>query len=332
VEPVTYVLPIRSESLVADELLQYVHMLARHCEVIVVDGSAARVFDDFAARCDGTVRHVPVDLERQHLINGKVAGVLTGVRLASQERLVFADDDVRYDESTLNAVVKQLDAADVVRPQNYFEPLPWHACLDTARSLINRVTGGDWPGTLAVRRSALLRSGGYDGNVLFENLELVRALKATGGREAVPRDLFVRRLPPSTHHFWSQRVRQAYDEWARPLRLVAWLSIAPLLVLLWYNVGAAAAAAALALTIVPAEIGRRTAGGAHVFSPRASLLAPVWICERALTAWVAVGLRIAFGGVHYRGRVIRVAANSLRSLQRRAAGQQAVHHPSIPAV
>jgi hypothetical protein len=317
VEPVTYVLPIRSDSLVPDEFIQYLRMLSRHCDVLVIDGSAAPVFDDLAARSEGMVRHVPVDRELRHFVNGKVAGVLTGVRLALHERLIIADDDVRYDLAALTAVVKQLDGADVVRPQNYFEPLPWHACLDTARTLINRVTGGDWPGTLAVRRSALVRSGGYDGNVMFENLELVRAVTATGGREVVPRDVFVRRLPPSTHHFWSQRVRQAYDEFARPLRLVAWLSIAPLLVLLWRNAGAAWVAATMALTIVPAEIGRRTAGGRRVFSPRASLVAPVWVCERALSAWLAVGARVAFGGVQYRGRVVRVAANSMRDLQRR---------------
>jgi hypothetical protein len=110
--PVTYVLPIRSDSVVADELLQYLDTLARHCEVIVVDGSAANVFDDFAARCYGIAKHVAVDPKLRHLINGKVAGVLTAVRLASHDRLVIADDDVRYDEAALTAIAEQLDDAD----------------------------------------------------------------------------------------------------------------------------------------------------------------------------------------------------------------------------
>src|SRR5918911_162822 len=86
---------------------------------------------------------------------------------APDERVVIADDDVRYDEESLARVVDALDRADVVRPQNYFDPLPWHACLDTARTLLNRISGGDWPGTLAVRRSRLMSTNGYDGNVLF---------------------------------------------------------------------------------------------------------------------------------------------------------------------
>src|SRR5918912_708810 len=94
-------------------------------------------------------------------------------------------------EVALAAIVAELDSADVVRPQNYFDPFPWHACLDTARSLLNRISGGDWPGTLGVRRSRLLATHGYDGKVLFENLELVRTVKAAGGVEAVPPGFFV---------------------------------------------------------------------------------------------------------------------------------------------
>ncbi len=85
--------------------------------------------------------------------------------------------------SSLRRVCALLDRADVVRPQNVFEPAPWHAVLDTGRSLIARATGGDWPGTLGLRMAAYARAGGYDGDVLFENLELVRTLRATGARE-----------------------------------------------------------------------------------------------------------------------------------------------------
>src|SRR5690606_804434 len=148
--------------------------------------------------------------------NGKVWGVLTGLSIAEHERVIVADDDVRYDEGTLRRMRALLDEADVVRPQNYFSPAPWHAKWDSARSLINRVTGGDWPGTLGVRKAALPH--GYDGDCLFENLEMVRTIKAAGGRELVALDLYVRRVPPSSRHFFSQRVRQPYDAWARPLR------------------------------------------------------------------------------------------------------------------
>jgi hypothetical protein len=322
----TYLLPIRSGDNVADELLIYLAGLVRLeavAEVLVVDGSDEPVFADFEARCPSGVRHVRVDPEFTGLLNGKVAGVLTGIRLASQAYVVIADDDVRYDEEGLKGVRGALDRATIVRPQNYFHPLPWHACLDTARTLINRVTGGDWPGTFGLRANALERTGGYRGDVLFENLELVRTVKAIGGVERRPLNLFVRRLPPRNRHFWSQRVRQAYDEFARPARLGMWLALGPTMVLLvgrygWWGVGAA-----VTLPMIVAEAGRRAGQGVRVFPVRATLAAPVWVIERAVCAWVAVAARVVWGGIPYRGRVIKIAASSRGELERTHAAARA---------
>ena len=100
--------------------------------------------------------------------NGKVRGVLTGVALASHERVVIADDVVRYDALTLERTIGALSEVELVRPQNYFGPLVWHARWDTARTLLNRAGRGvDFPGTLAVRRSAERRRDGDDGDVRF---------------------------------------------------------------------------------------------------------------------------------------------------------------------
>ena len=285
--------------------------------MIVVDGSDPAVFSDFERRCGDAVRHVRVDPDLQRLANGKVAGVLTGLRLATGDRVVIADEDVRYDEAALDAVRRLLDRAALVRPQNYFEPLPWHACLDTARTLINRVTGGDWPGTFGLRRAALERTGGYDGNVLFENLEMVRTIKAAGGTERCPLDLFVRRLPPRAGHYWSQRVRQAYDEFARPVRLLTWLALGPLAVLVLARYGWIGVGMAMVMPMAVAEMGRRAGGGVRVFPVAASLAAPLWVIERAVCAWVAVAARVVWGGIPYRGTVLQRAATPYRTLAKK---------------
>jgi hypothetical protein len=213
-----------------------------------------------------------------------------------------------------------LEGADVVRPQNYFEPLPWHACLDTARTLLNRISGGDWPGTIGVRRAMLIATHGYDGDVLFENLELVRTVLAAGGSEACPLDLFVRRLPPSSGHFWSQRVRQAYDEIARPERLAVWLSVLPIVLGLLAAGPRWAVPTVAGLIIAIAEAGRRRAGGAQVFPFAASLVAPLWVCERAICSWIALAAYLTWGGIPYRGRIVRRAATPFRTLQERLKG------------
>jgi hypothetical protein len=324
--PATYILPIRREAPIPDaelrELTDYLELLARHLDVIVVDGSPDAVFDRHHDAWRNLTRHI-----RPHLttLNGKVGNVITGVREARHDRLVIADDDVRYSAADLARVIRELDRAEVVRPQNYFDPLPWHARWDTARSLLNRVTGGDWPGTLAVRRSILLATNGYDGEVLFENLELVRTVKAAGGREAVLLDVFVRRLPPDASHFWSQRTRQAYDELARPARLLIWLCALPALLTLLFRRKWVAVALSTAGLIGVAEAGRQRAGAVRVFPWSSSLFAPAWLIERSVCSWIAVAMRVIRGGVPYHGRVLRRAATPVRELRRRHRAARTLH-------
>lgn len=312
----TYVLPIR-RSTCGDvrELADYLAWLHGQLDVLIVDGSPPEVFAHHAAHWPANVTHLRPDPDLL-TPNGKVAGVLTGVRHARHERIVLADDDVRYDRAALDRVLGLLATYTVVRPQNYFAPLPWHARWDTARTLLNRMAGGDWPGTFAVRRSTLCATGGYAGDVLFENLEMVRTIKVAGGSEGVPLDLFVRRLPPTAHHFWNQRVRQAYDELARPWRFAAFLALAPLTLLALLNRRWRALLLAASAAIGVAEAGRWRARGRDVFALSASLLAPAWLLERGACTWAALWVRIVDGGVRYRGLVLRRAATPNRVLRR----------------
>jgi hypothetical protein len=316
----TYVVPIRwRDGGPRRDLAAYLEAIAPHCaEVIVVDGSPPEVFAANAAAWGARATHVrPADDEVW--LMGKVSGVRTGVRLASHDRVVIADDDVRYDPEALRRAARLLDENDLVRPQNYFSSLPWHARWDTARTLLNRAFGRDYPGTLAVRRSRMLAMGLYDGDVLFENLELIRTVRAHGGSVAAPLDLYVARVPPSASHFWGQRTRQAYDDFALPPRMALWLAVLPLLALSAARRRPAWALFPAGASVAMAELGRRRAGGRTVFPANSSLLAPVWVLERGVCAWLAVLQRLRFGGVRYGDSVIPRAAHSERQLRRRAA-------------
>src|SRR4051794_16991208 len=272
-----YVLPLRWGADVdprdAVGLAAYVGRLSAWLSVTVVDGSEPDVWarhDALLAPLGPDVRHVVPEPWPGR--NGKVAGVVTGVGLARHEHVVIADDDVRWTRDGLERLDRLLGEAAVVRPQNVFTELPWHARWDTARSLLNRALGADYPGTYGLRRSAFLAAGGYDGDVLFENLEMARTLRAAGERELSVPDLFVDRLPPTGRHFLGQRVRQAYDDLAQPPRLVAEAAVAPTALVL---AGLArcsrrpgtrrAARRGLALlplgAVVLAELGRRRSGG-----------------------------------------------------------------------
>jgi hypothetical protein len=312
----SYVVPVRwRDGAQRAELAAYLAAIAPHCaEVIVVDGSDPEVFAANAAAWGEHATHVPPAPEERWLM-GKVSGVRTGVWLASRERVVIADDDVRYEPATLRRTAELLGRHDLVRPQNHFDRLPWHARWDTARTLLNRSLGRDYPGTLAVRRSRMLAMGMYDGDVLFENLELIRTVRARGGSVASPLDLYVARVPPSAAHFWGQRTRQAYDDFALPARMALWLAVIPLLLLGVLKRRPSLALAPAALAIAAAERGRRRAGGAAVFPASSSLLAPLWVLERGVCAWLAVLQRLRFGGVRYGDSVIPVAAHSERELR-----------------
>jgi hypothetical protein len=313
--PLSYVTPVRwRDGAQRAEFAAYLAEIAPHCaELIVVDGSPPEVFAANAAAWGGQVTHVPPAAGERWLM-GKVSGVRTGIGLASQERVVIADDD-----------------HDLVRPQNYFRRLPWHARWDTARTLLNRSLGRDYPGTLAVRRSRMLAMGLYDGDVLFENLELIRTVRAHGGRAVAPLDLYVARTPPSAAHFWGQRTRQAYDDFALPVRMALWLAVAPLLLFSALRRRPSLALAPAVLAIALAERGRRRAGGASVFPASSSLLAPLWVLERGVCAWLAVLQRLRFGGARYGDSVIPLAAHSERTLRRRFAARRPVRSAPAPA-
>ncbi|WP_159802961.1 glycosyltransferase [Arthrobacter zhaoguopingii] len=315
VSTVEYILPLKwtGEGPIA-ELADYLAALPDWVEVTVVDGSPQNWFERHERALPPRVRILRPDASSTG--NGKVIGVLTGVRAARHDRLILADDDVRYSAEQLREVVCRLDDADLVRPQNYFRELPWHARWDTARSLINRAFGSDYPGTLAVRRSILEATSGYSSEALFENLELIRTVHAAGGREARADDVFVARIPPTARHFRAQRIRQAYDSFAQPGRLAAELAILPL---------AACAArrphrllAGMGALIALAEVGRRRQGGRPVFPPTSALWAPLWALERGLCIWLAVLSRLR-GGAPYAGGRMRLAAHSKACLGRRHA-------------
>jgi len=297
------------------DLREHLASLRHVAEVIVVDNSDTAEFEDHARAFASGIRHLPPHPDVR-MLNGKVSNVTTGIRAAAHEAVVIADDDVRHTPATLRAIAVRLHGADLVVPTNVFQSMLWHARWDTARTLINRSLWADYPGTLVVRRSTFLAMGGYDGDVLFENLELMRTVHAAGGRVVHAPDVYVRRLPPRVRTFLGQRVRQAYDDLAQPAKLAALLPLAPLAVAIaarrprWLL---AAAGVAVAL----AEVGRHRHGGTEVFPATASLFAPAWVAERSVCVWMAVARRLLLGGVRYRGARIRRAATPVWKLRRR---------------
>ena len=196
---------------------------------------------------------------------------------------------------------------DVVRPQNFLWPLPWWAKMEAGRMLINRATlrAADYPGTCAFRRAALLACGHYDGDVLFDNEEIIRHFAEHGCRIAYANDLFVRKRPPSLRKWIEQRPRQAYEDFGMRFKTCAVLFIAAALFAGrdWVSAGGGggfprcdASLGAFGL----AWHGRARGSAAAYFPRQCCLWAPLWIAERSLSTYWAFWWFVKVGWLSFR--------------------------------
>jgi hypothetical protein len=323
----TYLLPIRRVHARPREMSALAAYFARlasaGCEVVVVDGSAPAVFDAHDQAWGGVCRHLPVD-PRYRYLNGKVNGIHTGVDAAACERIIVADDDIRYTAEDVARTCRLLDEHDMVRPQNYLSPLPWWARMEAARMLINRGTlrAGDYPGTCAFRRSAFTRFGHYDGDVLFDNEEIVRHFAAAGGRIAYARDFFILKRPPTLAKWREQRPRQAYEDFGMRAKTALFAGLLPLALVIAQRRGRRAAAGYLALAaLASVALARRGRSGAAASVVPASipLWAPVWVLERCLSTYWAMYWKLRHGGYPFGDRLLTKGTGRAWSAGARAA-------------
>jgi hypothetical protein len=308
-----YVLPIRRTRFNpgdAVRLRRYLEMLKEAgCEVIVADGSGPEVFDQYAGILGAVCRHVPVN-GRFGYLNDKVNGIYTGIELASFDRIILADDDIRYSAANIRAIVRLLDHNDVVRPQNFLHPLPWWAKMEAARMLINRalLPAADYPGTCAFRRGRMLLAGPYDGDVLFDNEEIIRHLAQDGCTFAYANDLFVRKCPPTFGKWTEQRPRQAYEDFGMRLKTTLFFALLPLSFILGGRFGIAGLAMFfLTLSVLATLIagrGRARGQARHFFPAHCCLFAALWMFERTLSTYWALYWYLTRGGYPFGGGIL----------------------------
>jgi len=329
-----YVLPLRRTRFnhgdAASLRLYLATLKEAGCEVIVADGSAPDVFDQYARILDAICRHVPVD-RRFGYLNDKVNGIYTGIELASFDRIILADDDIRYSAGNIRSIMRFLDHNDVVRPQNFLYPRPWWAKMETARMLINRalLPAADYPGTCAFRRGRMLASGRYDGDVLFDNEEIIRHLAQDGCSLACANDLFVRKRPPTFRKWIEQRPRQAYEDFGMYLTTTLFFGLLPFSFLIGVLFGIAGLMVFLLMlsllaTLIAAR-GRARGKARQFFPAHCCFFASLWVLERTLSTYWALYWYVFHGGYPFGGHILprgigrawwsggRAAAAQLRS-------------------
>ena len=309
----TYLLPIRRTAFTAaegSELTDYFRTLNEAgCDVLVVDGSPAPVFQQHAEIWHARIRHEPVDRSFGYL-NDKVNGIHTGVGLAATEKIILADDDIRYTPAEIDRVCELLENFEVVRPQNFLSPLPWWARMEAARMLINRATLriADYPGTCAFRRATMLRVGHYDGDVLFDNEEIIRHFARAGAAINYATNLFVQKRAPRFRKWIEQRPRQAYEDFGLRMKTALFFGV-PILAMAigyaWGLKGFFLYLLTLCLIAVALAVAGRLRGTAPQYFPwSVCFFAPLWIIERSLSSYWALYWHVAHGGYPFGDKIL----------------------------
>lgn len=309
----TYLLPIRRSAFdlrEAEEFVEYFKTLrSAACDLIVLDGSPPEVFAQHAALWSSICRHEAVD-RRFGYLNDKVNGIHTGVELASREKIVLADDDIRYTVADLEKICALLEEYEMVRPQNFLSPLPWWARVESARMLINRATLkiGDYPGTCAFRRATMLRLGHYDGDVFLDNEEIVRHFARFGASIDYAIDLFIQKRPPQLQKWKEQRPRQAYEDLGRRAKTAFFLALPFVLVASgWLGgfLGLLLCVAMISIFAVALACAGSARGLASEYiAPWTCLYAPLWVFERMISTYWALYWYLSRGGYPFGDKVL----------------------------
>jgi hypothetical protein len=333
----TYLLPIRrsvfSEAEAQDFATYFQTLRDSDCELIVVDGSPDEVFAQHEQVWSPICRHERVKRDFGYL-NDKVNGIHTGVEIASCEKIVLADDDIRYTAADVQKMRALLDEYEMVRPQNFLSPLPWWARMESARMLINRATLriGDYPGTCAFRRSTMLRVGHYDGDVLFDNEEIVRHFAAAGATINYAIDFFIQKRPPHYRKWLEQRPRQAYEDFGLRAKTALFLAL-PLLLVAAAVLGGVSGFALCVVFISICAVALACAGGARGLAseyipPWLCLYAPLWISERMLSTYWAVYWHFRHGGYPFGDKLLTKGIGRDWVAGGRVAAREAAQRPN----
>ena len=99
--------------------------------------------------------------------------------------------------------------------------------------------------------------GHYDGDVLFDNEEIVRHFILNGGDVCYALDLFILKRPPTLRKWVEQRPRQAYEDFDMRTKTMLFMSLLPSAIALALFSGARAALVFLLVVSVCAAVACR---------------------------------------------------------------------------
>ncbi|HUR79651.1 MAG TPA: hypothetical protein VM733_02730 [Thermoanaerobaculia bacterium] len=287
----SYVVHVQSATASASELRElatyFSSLGVAGCDVVILDSSPRLQFELNARILRWVGRHVAVRSE--YRAPGGVDLVRAAISYAACEKVIIANEDVRYTTEAIAQLCELLEMHEVVEPQDYLDPMPWWSGIDAGRMLIHRgiEPQPDHGATFGFRRSAIRGLRGLPSSPDAH----ARRLIAVGAEVHSASDVFVRREPAPLSEWMTSRPRLAGDDFTLPFKTAFFFSLVPVLLLL-AAMGGPRFAGVYASVIAFAAVGlaaRGRAGTAAMHFPlRACLFAPLWVLERSMSVYWAL--------------------------------------------
>lgn len=288
----SYVVLIHNKTAAAGELQELAAYLSSlgvaGCDVVVLDPSSAAELEANDSVLRWVSRHVPVAAE--HCADGGVDIVRAASANAACDKVIVADEDVRYSTEAIGQMCDLLDRHEVVEPQDYPDPMPWWGAIDAGRILMHRAVEQqpDRATTFGFRRSALGALRGLE--AVTTSAAQARRLAAVGAAVHPAGDVFVGRKPAPLSEWLHERHRQAGGDFARPFRTALFLALVPVLILAGI-LGSVKLAASFTSALAFGSIAlafRGRVGASSFFPLHACLFAPLWVFERSVSVYWAL--------------------------------------------
>ena len=236
-----------------------------------------------------------VRIRPQHRsFTGAIDPLRVAMDVATCDKVIVADERVRYSVNALHEINGLLDAHEVVEPQDYFDPLPWWGGIDAGRMLVHRGIEPlpDHGATFGFRRGMLRGLRAIDAGATMGDPP--RRLASQGAEVFSALEVFVRRIPPLLGEWIRQRPRHADNDFSLPLKSALFFGILPVALVLSLLGGPRLAVCyAAAISVASLSLAMRGRVGAAQFFPwRACLYAPLWVLERSLSVYWALLRRL----------------------------------------
>ncbi len=154
----------------------------------------------------------------------------------------------------------------------------------------------------------MLRVGHYDGDVLFDNEEMIRHFAHHQARICYATDFFIEKRPPDFRKWLEQRPRQAYEDFALRTKSALFFAL-PICALLCALVaglrGFGSFVLGAVLTSIAIAFAGRLRGAARKHFPASVVFfAPAWIFERSLSTYWALYWYLRRGGYPFGDRLL----------------------------